>query len=168
MGTPRNLPFLLRRASAYAMDLLAVYLLTMATSLGSILLYNAWKHGGDPLLLRAMLSNTAMLSFFGQAVHLLVFFSYFTIAHWYFGRTFGKWACGLQVTYRNGTPSLLRSLGRSLSYPISGYLTLGIGFLLPLFRADGRALHDIITETDVYSPAKNTEQTRDQAPEQAA
>jgi uncharacterized RDD family membrane protein YckC len=37
---------------------------------------------------------------------------------------------------------------RLLALPLS-FLTLGIGFLLILFRRDGRALHDLVGRTSV-------------------
>lgn len=66
------------------------------------------------------------------------------------GQTLGKWATGLRVVRKDGRPltfpaSLLRHV---IGYPLS-FLTLGIGLLLPVFNASGRALHDIIAGTVV-------------------
>ena len=66
------------------------------------------------------------------------------------GQTLGKWATGLRVVRLDGLPltfpsSLLRHV---IGYPVS-ILTLGIGFLMAVFSADGRALHDIIAGTVV-------------------
>jgi uncharacterized RDD family membrane protein YckC len=66
------------------------------------------------------------------------------------GQSLGKWATGLRIERTDGAPL---SLGRALvrhcvGYPIS-LLMFGVGFLLPLFNARGRALHDIIAGTVV-------------------
>jgi uncharacterized RDD family membrane protein YckC len=66
------------------------------------------------------------------------------------GQTFGKWATGLRVVQLNGTPlTFLSSLLRHVvGYSVS-LLTLGIGFLLAVFDANGRALHDRLAGTVV-------------------
>jgi len=66
------------------------------------------------------------------------------------GQTIGKWATGLRIVRRDGQGVgvgrlLLRHL---LGYPLS-LLTLGIGFLIAAFNANGRALHDVIAGTVV-------------------
>ncbi len=59
------------------------------------------------------------------------------------GVTLGKWATGLRIERRDGEPL---GFGRSLLRHTVGYLlsclTLGLGFLLAIFDAEGRALHD--------------------------
>jgi uncharacterized RDD family membrane protein YckC len=72
------------------------------------------------------------------------------------GQTLGKWATGLRIERINGERigighALLRHL---VGYPLS-LLTLGIGFLLSAFNAQGRTLHDVIAGTVVL---------RDEAP----
>jgi len=66
------------------------------------------------------------------------------------GQTLGKWATGLRIERKNGKRlSLARVLVRHLlGYPLS-FLTLGIGFLLAVLNANGRALHDLIAGTVV-------------------
>jgi uncharacterized RDD family membrane protein YckC len=66
------------------------------------------------------------------------------------GQTLGKWATGLRVVRMDGMPlTFLSSLLRHVvGYTIS-LLTLGLGFLLAVFNAHGRALHDIIAGTVV-------------------
>lgn len=65
-------------------------------------------------------------------------------------RTFGKWATGLRIERTNGDAvSFARILMRHLiGYPLS-LITLGIGFLIPVFNRDGRALHDFLFDTIV-------------------
>jgi uncharacterized RDD family membrane protein YckC len=136
-----------RRALAYALDLALLYLLTLGTSLFCLYAYATLRHPGDPTAL-ATLAAGARAGYFTKAAHILYYFSYFTILHWYFGRTFGKWATGLRVCSDHGEElGFFRALGRALLYVVSGQLALGVGFLLPLFRKDGRALHDLIAHT---------------------
>lgn len=66
------------------------------------------------------------------------------------GRTLGKWVAGLRIERRDGVPL---SFGRALLRHLAGYpltlLTLGTGFLLAAFNAEGRALHDLVAGTVV-------------------
>jgi uncharacterized RDD family membrane protein YckC len=66
------------------------------------------------------------------------------------GRTLGKWVAGLRIERRDGVPL---SFGRALLRHLVGYpltlLTLGVGFLLAAFGAEGRALHDFLAGTVV-------------------
>lgn len=65
------------------------------------------------------------------------------------GRTLGMAIVGLRVVRPDGTSVGNReAVVRLLALPLS-FLTLGIGFLLILFRRDGRALHDLIGRTSV-------------------
>ncbi len=138
-----------RRAAAYFLDLLVVYGLVVITLFLSVMALGVLKYGGDDLMMRAIVSDPST-RLFAQAAHVVLLLSYFTIAHWYFGRTVGKWILGLEVRHEGQVGlSFARSFGRSLGYLVSGQLTLGIGFLFPLFRADGRTLHDLLVNTDV-------------------
>jgi uncharacterized RDD family membrane protein YckC len=74
---------------------------------------------------------------------------YFVFLHWARGQTLGKMAFRVRVVSLNGGPvsfgqSALRHLGSWLSVA-----TFGIGYLLAGFRADKRALHDLIAGTRV-------------------
>ncbi|MDQ1614041.1 MAG: hypothetical protein QOG00_3972 [Pyrinomonadaceae bacterium] len=66
------------------------------------------------------------------------------------GTTVGKWATGLRIERLNGEPL---GFGRATLRHTVGYLisllTLGLGFLLAAFDAEGRALHDRIAGTVV-------------------
>jgi uncharacterized RDD family membrane protein YckC len=66
------------------------------------------------------------------------------------GQTIGKWATGLRIEQMDGRDlSVLRALLRHLiGYPVS-FLTLGLGFLIAIFNAQGRALHDLVAGTVV-------------------
>jgi uncharacterized RDD family membrane protein YckC len=74
---------------------------------------------------------------------------YFIFLHWARGQTLGKMAFQVRVVSRDGGPlsfgqAALRHLGSWLSAVI-----LGIGYLVAAFRADKRALHDLIAGTRV-------------------
>jgi uncharacterized RDD family membrane protein YckC len=74
---------------------------------------------------------------------------YFVFLHWARGQTLGKMAFRVRVVSLDGGPvsfgqSALRHVGSWLSVAI-----LGIGYLLAAFRADKRALHDLIAGTRV-------------------
>lgn len=66
------------------------------------------------------------------------------------GQTIGKWATGLFIQTRDGSPL---GVGRIILRHVVGYplslITLGLGFLLAAFNPEGRALHDIIAGTTV-------------------
>ena len=66
------------------------------------------------------------------------------------GQTLGKWATGLRIVRLDGKPlSFLSSIVRHVvGYPVS-LIILGLGFLLAVFNAQGRALHDILAGTVV-------------------
>lgn len=152
-----------RRAAAYIVDLVAIYILVVTTMFISVMAFGLWQYSGDEKMLKAMMAdpNTRI---FAQLAHGILYFSYFTIAHWYFGRSIGKLFFGLKIHYRGQTElGFFHSLGRALAYTVSGQLTLGIGFMLPLFRQDGRTLHDIICNTDVRPLAPSTE-AREKSP----
>jgi uncharacterized RDD family membrane protein YckC len=144
-----NAPSFARRALAYLVDLGVVYLLAVVTLVGCVAVYGQVKFGGDPRLMTALAAAKTTRNFVFWA-HAAIYFSYFTIAQWYAGRTIGKVLFGLRVCGAGGADlSFGRSVARTFGYIVSGQLTLGVGFLLPLFRQDRRALHDIITATFV-------------------
>ena len=66
------------------------------------------------------------------------------------GRTAGKWVTGLRVERKDGGAV---GIGRACLRHLVGYpltlLTLGLGFLVSAFTADGRALHDYVAGTVV-------------------
>lgn len=66
------------------------------------------------------------------------------------GQTIGKWATGLRIEQMDGRDlSVVRALLRHLiGYPLS-FFTLGLGFLISVFNAQGRALHDFVAGTVV-------------------
>ncbi len=74
-------------------------------------------------------------------------YHWLTIAH--SGQTAGKEMLGVKVVRLDGRPiGRYHAAGRVLAGMLS-WLTLGVGFLVPLFRADKRALHDLVARTRV-------------------
>lgn len=118
----------------------------------------------DYILVTAILAVTTMLSHtaaagigartdsvvegFGvvAAAAMLVF--NFVILAGLTNRTFGKWATGLRIERTSGgAVSFARIFLRHIiGYPLS-LITLGVGFLIPVFNRDGRALHDFLFDT---------------------
>lgn len=80
-------------------------------------------------------------------------FGYFTLFHFLAGQTPGKMLTSLQVEASSGEPlsfsqAFLRSVGGLLQL-----LPLGLGFLLLLFRGDGRGWNDRLAGTRVVKVA---------------
>lgn len=145
-------PFL-NRAIAYLFDLGVIYCLTLITAVAYVVAYTAIAKSGNWDAMEAV-GNSAKTSLFLKISHLFYYLSYFTITHWYFGRTWGKWLLGLTVTFKDGASlSFSRAIARSFLYLVSGQITLGVGFILPLFRKDGKTLHDLLANTQVLKPA---------------
>ena len=97
---------------------------------------------------RGTASETVL--FFGYLSAAAAFVLNFVVLTSLSGRTLGKWATGLRVEQSNGQPlSIGRAMLRHLvGYPLS-VLTLGIGFLIAAFSAEGLALHDRLAGTVV-------------------
>lgn len=136
--SPRVAPFVLRCAA-----LLIDYILAAAI-----------------LAIMTMLSRTAaagigartdsVIEGFGLIFALALLVFNFVILAGLTNRTFGKWAMNLRIERTDGGEvGFVRVLMRHvIGYPLS-LITLGIGFLLPVFNRDGRALHDFLFDTIV-------------------
>ena len=75
--------------------------------------------------------------------------AYFTLFIGSRGQTLGKMVMGLKVIRTDGTDvGYALALGRWGGYLLSSFICM-IGFLLPLFRSDNLALHDLICKTEV-------------------
>ena len=149
-------PVLRRRLAAYVIDLCVILGIVIVTLFASVMIYGSWKYAGDARLIKDMIASPETEAF-AQLAHAIFFFSYFTLAHWYFGQTVGKWLMGIEVTHHRHSLSFSRSLLRSFGYLVSGSFTLGLGYLPALFRKDERTLHDMIAGTDVGFKAKPAE-----------
>ncbi len=141
-------PLFFKRVAAYLLDLFAVYLFVVATVFFCVILYAVLNYAGDATMLKSM-ANSKEVSAFARLSHVILLFSYFTLSHWYFGKTLGKWALGLEVKSAHGELSFLKAFSRTVLFFLTGNLTFGLGFLVPVFRKDGRTLHDMICHTDV-------------------
>ena len=87
---------------------------------------------------------------FGWLIAICVMVLNFVVLAGLRGQTLGKWATGLRVVRTDGSPlTFLSSLLRHVIGYAASFLTLGLGFLLAVFSAHGRALHDIIAGTVV-------------------
>lgn len=87
---------------------------------------------------------------FGYLASLIALVFNFLVLPILTGATVGKWATGLCIERKSGEPLGFghATLRHTLGYLIS-FITLGIGFLLAVFDAEGRALHDRIAGTVV-------------------
>ncbi len=102
----------------------------------------------------ARTAGSAVETFGYLAAIIVALFSFVVLAGWR-GQTLGKLATGLQIERTSGSPvgfgrAALRHL---IGYPMS-LATLGLGFLLAVFSAKGRALHDVIAGTVVVRARK--------------
>jgi uncharacterized RDD family membrane protein YckC len=146
-------PIFLKRVGAYFIDLAVVYLFAVATIFFCVLVYSIWNYAGDARILKSIALSDEVRNF-ARVSHIILLVSYFTLAHWYYGKTVGKWAVGLELKLRSGEIGILRSFSRTLLFFLTGNLTFGLGFLVPLFRKDGKTLHDIICHTEVLPAQK--------------
>lgn len=88
-------------------------------------------------------------------------YHWLTVANW--GQTAGKEMLGVKVVRLDGKRvGRYHALGRVVAGGLS-WATLGLGFLVPLFRKDRRALHDLVARTKVVSVAPPV-RTRPPAP----
>lgn len=137
-----------KRGAAYLVDLFFLYTSTVLTMTFLLFTY-AILRGEDSKSLIALAESDAT-KHTTRILQGLYYVSYFTISHWYFGRTIGKYFWGLSVKSKDGKDlSFLHSLGRTFAYVLSGYPTLGLGYFLALWRQDARSLHDLIAQTKV-------------------
>lgn len=102
----------------------------------------------------SMRSTGSTAESFGMIIALAMLVLNFGVLAVWRGQTLGKWATGLRIESREGGPVdwwrvLLRHF---VGYPLS-LLTLGLGFLVAAFNAQGRALHDLIAGTIVVRDA---------------
>jgi uncharacterized RDD family membrane protein YckC len=131
-------PFFLR-CGALFID----YILLVSVPVISLMLGRFFNDEGAKLL-NGKLANA------GWLILLVVIISNFVIFPMFSGQSLGKMLTGLRVVKTDGTPpGVSRLLVRHLlGYPLT-IATLGLGFLIALVNARGRALHDFIAGTVV-------------------
>jgi len=110
---------------------------------------------GSTLLARSLGDTNSRLadSWFnrqGQVIAVVVTILNFFVLAWLRGQTLGKWATGLRIVKKDGSPVTILSiiLRHLVGYPLSMMLLFG-GFLLAAVTSSGRALHDYIAGTVV-------------------
>jgi len=132
----RRAPFSLRCGALLVDYIIPVGIVAFATMLARF--FDDGRRGGGLLLT------------VGYAAAGAVALLNFVVVTGFSGRTLGKWVAGLRIERRDGVPL---SFGRALLRHLVGYpltlLTLGVGFLLAAFSAEGRALHDLLAGTVV-------------------
>lgn len=141
-----------RRAAAYLCDLLIVGVATALCIAVFRGLHDVFAsaQGGAVWAARSQIH----VRLFRELVSGLVFTAYMWLVPWFTdGQTAGKRLFGLRVVRPAGELSLGYCLCRSLTYQIS-YLPLGVGFLFPWFRRDGRTLHDLVAGSHVIHEQK--------------
>lgn len=132
----------IRRAAAAIVDGIVVSI--VASALAKILmLANVIP---DPESIRGMASNFLVSTLCGGI--------YAGFLYSKRGATLGKKALGLQVVdvQTRGRISFFRGFFRDTLGKLVSGLTLGIGYLMALFTADHRTLHDAIFDTRVVQP----------------
>jgi uncharacterized RDD family membrane protein YckC len=139
---PRPAGFL-RRAIAFCIDLLIISGLYLVLVLIGIMGMRFSVEGGDLIAF-----SRGLAPFFSGGFFLFV--GYFTFFHAYDGQTPAKMVLRIRVVTMDGSRlSPLHSALRTTGYFLSGPLSSGIGFLISLVGGRKRALHDLLTDSQV-------------------
>lgn len=134
----------LRRALAFFIDLFIIQCLYLILMMVGFFAVRRAGGGGLPQE-ETLISLIAPFA----AAWFLLFLGYFTFFHAYGGQTPAKMLVRIKVVAAAGAPpSPLRALFRTFGYFLSSFF-FGIGFLLAIFERRKRALHDVITQTEV-------------------
>lgn len=141
-------PFSLRCGALLIDYILIICVVTFSTLMARLLGGGARSAGGTAETLGIV-----------SAIVLAILNFVFLAAVW--GQTLGKWATGIRIERIDGRElSFLQALLRHfVGYPLS-LLTLGIGFLLAGFNAEGRTLHDMIAGTVVVREGARRSRSR--------
>jgi uncharacterized RDD family membrane protein YckC len=137
-----------RRAAAWAVD--AVPFVAGAVALVQVFVRAATVRaaaglGGSDLLDLVARERVIVLSV--AAAMVVAHAVYATLAHALAGATLGKRLVRLRVVGPRGErPTLARSAARS-ALAVASVAALGLGLLLAVFTARGRALHDLVART---------------------
>lgn len=131
-------PFVLR-CGAILID----YILLVVIPVGALLLGRFFNVDGAKLL-------DSEMSSVGWLITILLALTNFIIFPLLTGQTVGKMLTGLKVVKTDGNEATLPALliRHLIGYPLV-FLTLGLGFLISVFNAKGRALQDFISGTVV-------------------
>ena len=143
-----ELTLLYKRGIAFIIDLIVLFLITML-SLSFVLALVFIFTGDRDYSKISQWSESPLFIGLSRALHLVYFLCYFSIFHWCFGATPGKYL--LKIKLETKDLEIHRSFLRTLTYFLSGHLTLGMGCIIAFFRKDKKTLHDIICDTKVIS-----------------
>jgi len=151
----RRAPFALRCGS-----LLIDYTLLAGTIAGATIFSRMF---GDGNLQENALINSGYLIALGVAV------VNFIVLPLLAGQTAGKWATGLRLVRRDGSaPGVVNVLLRQTIGYLLSMVTLGVGFVIAIFHADGRALHDLIGGTVVIVERRSSQRIGGRVPDELA
>lgn len=131
------------RAMAMGIDIFVLLLLQAIFGTATVYCYNWFCHrlGFRP--------EADLHDWIHQMTGIFLFFGYFSISVGVFGNSVGKYYLNILAVDKFGNPLTMRkSYIRSVAYLLSSW-TYFIGFLLPFFRKDRLALHDLVCETKV-------------------
>ncbi len=138
------------RALAFCIDLALIAAAQLTLGDGTLHLY---ANLCQTFKSEATLDTTLFLSQFCGG---FFFIFYFTFSVGLFGNTVGKKIMRLQVIYekdgQNHPPTLRQAFYRTLGYLMSSW-TYMIGFIIPYFRKDKQALHDLLCGSRVVRKA---------------
>jgi uncharacterized RDD family membrane protein YckC len=140
---PRNFASFWIRLGAHIIDnVLTLLLLTVVALIFSMVIVAIYGAGAEEWAL----ANSTAIGIV-EFVPIIAYYAYFSAGSWQ--ATPGKRICGIYVIRTNGE-RLDAPFGalRYLTYFLSA-LPLGLGFLMPLWTKERKALHDIICGTRV-------------------
>ena len=136
-----------RRAVAFSIDLLILGFLSLILLTAGVLGI-VWPLNGGGMILSPENSAPPFLSHFISAGFFL-FIGYFTFFHAHGGQTPAKMIVRIKVVGVKGAPlTPFQALARAFGYFLSSFF-LGFGFFLSIFEKKKRALHDLLTHTQV-------------------
>ena len=146
-----------QRLYSLGIDLLMITILQLTLGTVTIWAYRAACHYFE------ILPDHDVLMFLSQFCGAFFFIGYFTFSVGLFGNTVGKRIMNIKVVKELADRPLTlgEAYWRSLAYLMSSW-TYMIGFILPWFRKDKKALHDLLCGTRVVQRAKNEELTEHQ------
>lgn len=137
----------LRRVIAFLIDFFIIEVLYLFVLIAGFLAIRM-SDGGAELLLSEEGSVTPLVAPF-VAAWFCLFLGYFTFFHAHGGQTPAKMLIRIKVVVSGAIPlSPLRALVRSFGYFLSSFF-FGFGFLISIFERKKRALHDLLTRTEV-------------------
>ena len=145
------------RMFSFATDLTVIAALQLTLGSLTLLLYQKGCARFD------VTHNQETLLFLSEFCGGFFFLSYFTLSVGFFGNTLGKHIFKIKtVNAANGLSlTMPQAYWRSISYLMSSW-TYMVGFVIPLFRSDKKALHDLLCGTQVVRQVQSEESNEPQ------